>query len=371
VTTRLHVLLGAGGVGKTTLAAGYALALARTGARVGLLGIDPARRLQGALGIALGDVEVDVPVPGPVVREGGGVRAALLAPDQCLRRWAEEACPDPDARARLGKNPFFLALADRLAGATDVLAAVRVAEWIERHPDATDLIVDTAPGLDAIEFLRRPRVLTAFLEGRLVTWLRWLARADGTFPRGAAMRALGAVARIGGTRLLSDLAEFVSLVEGVFARMLARLEVVQQWLARPTTEIMLVTTVREDAAEGARAIAAELSTVGLAARRVVINRALSPEVVAELGTLDEPAPSPALSSGAASGAAVVRYARAYAAVQRHVTDGARALAPIVLVPHAPEAAEAKLESLAALGAFLVESSETDDGTERSEDQKIR
>ena len=82
MTPRLHVLLGAGGVGKTTLAAGYALALAREGRRVGLLGIDPARRLQGALGLALPDLEV--PVPG-----APRLQAALLRPTDCLRRWAE------------------------------------------------------------------------------------------------------------------------------------------------------------------------------------------------------------------------------------------------------------------------------------------
>ena len=64
MTARLHVLLGAGGVGKTTLAAGYAVALARAGGRVGLLGIDPARRLSGALGLTLADREVVVPAFG-------------------------------------------------------------------------------------------------------------------------------------------------------------------------------------------------------------------------------------------------------------------------------------------------------------------
>ena len=38
MSARLHVLVGSGGVGKTTLSAGYALALARSGRRVGLLG---------------------------------------------------------------------------------------------------------------------------------------------------------------------------------------------------------------------------------------------------------------------------------------------------------------------------------------------
>jgi len=59
-------------------------------------------------------------------------------------------------------------LADRLAAATDLLAAVRVAEWAERDPQMTDLVVDTAPGVNAIatakkraprEALVRPTIL--------------------------------------------------------------------------------------------------------------------------------------------------------------------------------------------------------------------
>ncbi|MGE5185207.1 MAG: ArsA-related P-loop ATPase, partial [Acidobacteriota bacterium] len=111
MTARLHVLLGPGGVGKTTLAAGYALALAAQGRRVGLLGIDPSRRLQDTLGVALADA--DAPILG-----AGALRAAIVQPHQAIERWVAEACSDSAARALRG-NPFFAALGDRLATATD------------------------------------------------------------------------------------------------------------------------------------------------------------------------------------------------------------------------------------------------------------
>ena len=81
MSARLHVLLGAGGVGKTTLAAGFALSLARAGSRVGLLGIDPARRLQSALGVTLQDRAMPVSGwqdPRSLARETGSLHAALL-----------------------------------------------------------------------------------------------------------------------------------------------------------------------------------------------------------------------------------------------------------------------------------------------------
>lgn len=344
MTPRLHVLLGAGGVGKTTLAAGYALALAREGRRVGLLGIDPARRLQGALGLTLPDLEV--PVPGV-----DGLSAALLRADDCLRRWAGEACPDDATRERLLANSFFRALADRFAGATDYLAAVRVAEWLERDPSLTDLVIDTAPGFNAIEFLRRPEHVSAFLEGSLVTWLRWLSKEGGAFGglvRAAARRTLAAISRIGGTRLLLDMAEFVTLVEAVFARMAARLDVAQRLLRGPSTSLVIVTAVRHDAAQTVEQLVGALSSLKLAPRAVVVNRAVAPTLGAELARL----PEDALPADARP---VVTWARAFATLQAGLTRAVAAPGRKVLVVPAAAGLDeaARLSALEALGRHLL------------------
>jgi len=347
MTARMHVFVGAGGVGKTTLAAGYALALARTGAKVALLGIDPARRLQGALGITLGDLAV--PVAG-----AAGVDAALLRPEDSLRRWAAEALPDGVTRERLLANPFFLALADRLAGATDIFAAVRLVEWAERDPTRTDFVVDTAPGLNAIEFLRRPQTLSAFLEGRLVGWLRWLAgqQASGNDHPGilgmGAQRVLGGLRRLTGARMVLELAEFVWLVERVFANMLVRLAKAQAWLKSDATRVLLVTAVRDDAAASVTSMTDALAAVGIAPHAIVVNRAVPDGLGAELAAID-----PATLS--AGGAMLVTYARAYAAMQARVLAGVAGQAPAILrVPALRGLAEAgRVDTLMALGDRLL------------------
>lgn len=344
MSARLHVLVGSGGVGKTTLSAGYALALARAGRRVGLLGIDPAKRLQSALGLTLPDLEVKVPAPGEL-------SAALLRPADCLRRWAREACADDARRARLESNAFFLAMADRLAGASDLLAAVRMAEWPERDPSLTDLVVDTAPGLNAVEFLQRPKTLVAFVEGRLVTWLRWLARGRGGAFGGlvrSGARAVGGLARIGGTKMLFELADFLLLVEDVLTPMMTRLEHAQQWLKRADTEVLLVTAVRDEAVTTVAQFTAALKGVGITPAAVVVNRALPAELAAELAPLD-----PATLRG--DEAAVVRFARGTAAVQARLVAALQAVTPVVKVVPAARGLDGddRLAALARLGEVLL------------------
>ena len=257
MSPRLHVLLGQGGVGKTTLAAGLALALASEGRRVGLLGIDPSGRLRDALGLhELPELPVEI-VP--------GLQAALLRPAASLRRWAREAQGDPALLA----NPFFLVLADRLATATDAVAAVRVAEWAEQDAALDDLVVDTAPGLHGLEFLGKPERLLSLLHGRL---LRWLSEP----PDRESRRVVRGLSRIAGASVLVDLADFTLLIERVAGRLVQRLERARSWLREPSTELMLVCLARPGAVEGVRTLAAELRALKLEPGPIVLNRALPP-----------------------------------------------------------------------------------------------
>lgn len=351
MTPRLHVLLGAGGVGKTTLAAGYALALARRpGGRVGLLGIDPSRRLKDALSVPLTDELLAVPTEGVL-------HASLLEPEASVRRWAKEACEDEARLARLFANPFFSAMADRLATATDIFAAVRIAEWAEADPALTDLVVDTAPGLNAIEFLTRPQRLAAFMDGRLLRWLRLLARGRGPegrgpsgWLRGGAQRVLGGLVRMGGMRLVEELADFFSLIEAMFARMLPRLERTRKWLASGSTEILVVTTVRADGHETAESLVNALGGAGLTPRAIIVNRAFPASFVESKAALTAAmATDPSL-------APFIRYAFAHAAIEKRVTDEVRRLSEATII--LPDAdgldGDGRLAALRALGDALVE-----------------
>jgi len=335
MSTRLHVLLGEGGVGKTTLAAGYALALARSGKRVALLGIDPARRLQSALGLPLGSEATRV----AELSGDGALHAALLAPEATLRRWATEGLTDPAERERLLRNKLFAVVADRLATTTDVIAAARIAEWLERDPSLTDLVVDTAPGRNGLEFLRRPTALVALLQGRLVRWLRGEHE-----PGRIRARILRSLAHLGGAEMLYQFAQLLSVAEGPFRQVLSRLEHAEACLRDPSTQILLVTTVREQAIEAALHSWSALAEAGLAATAIVVNRTLPPALAMELRAIDDAS----LDVGAAD---VVRYARAYLEIQaRMVVDARRLASSVVEIPAVGGLdSDSRLDVLARLG----------------------
>jgi anion-transporting ArsA/GET3 family ATPase len=333
MTARLTILLGAGGVGKTTLAAGLALAHARAGVRTALLGVDPARRLRSALALA------ELPERGVGVPLGRGrtLAAAVLDPSTSLRRWVAEACPDDAVRGRVLANPMFAVLADRLAGLTDAIGCARAAEWAEQDPDLAELVLDTAPGVAAVELLARPQRLLAFFDGRMMRWLVRLAR----FGRGG--RLLAGLAQLSGGNMLRDVGELLDVLDAAIAKLLARLDHARRWLADPTTSLLIVSGVRDDAADATRALANALAALSLAPSLIVLNQTLPDAVATWSPHTDTP-----------QARMFVRYVRSRIAVQARLHD--RLAIDRVPIAHVPMATgldgEDRLARLAALGEPL-------------------
>ncbi len=331
--TRLTVVLGSGGVGKTTLASALSLASTRAGERTVLLGADPARRLRSALGLEhVGDAGVEIAVPGATVP----LKASLLEPSIALRRWALTALGDEAAAASLAQNPFFIVLADRLAGFGDAIACARAVELAEAVPAPAQVVLDTAPGLAAVELLSRPQRLMEFFDGRVLQSLVRLARF------GRAGRTVNALARLSGTGALRDLAALVSAMEGTIATLVERLERARLWLAGPSAKLVLVCGATDESAGVALALADRLKALALRPSCVVLNRCLP-------ASLEVWEPSPGTTP-----APFVTYVHNQLALQRRVKQRLeRAFGPLLELPESGALeAEARLDALAALGEPL-------------------
>jgi anion-transporting ArsA/GET3 family ATPase len=274
---RLHVFLGAGGVGKTTLSASYALSLANSGKKVGLLSIDPAKRLQSALGVEhLTEMGTSIPLQ----NNKGELQAAVLHIGESLKRWVEEKGMSQEKQEKLFQNPYFSALSSKMASAIDTLAAIRVAEWVEQYPEVEDLVIDTAPGIHAIDFIAKPEKVSSFLDSKIIDWIKWFVGGAHEKPsfvawafKSGARKVLEGLAFVGGRSFIINFAEFLTMLDEVFITALDRLKYTQKWLKHSSTNIILVSSIREDTVAVAKEIGRILNKMGVSPSFAIINRA--------------------------------------------------------------------------------------------------
>jgi anion-transporting ArsA/GET3 family ATPase len=133
-------------------------------------------------------------------------------------------------------------------------------------------VLDTPPSRNALDFLEAPGRLTSFLEGRT---LRTLARPTGlgmrVLGRGASP-LLGALRRVTGVDLLSDLSTFFGLLGDMTKDFSARAEQVQRMLRAPTTTFLLVTGALAPAIDEAIWFRRTLQAGGMPFGGVIVNR---------------------------------------------------------------------------------------------------
>ncbi len=197
--TKTLLVTGAGGVGKTTIAAACAVVAARSGLRTLVVTVDPARRLASALGIeTLGDE------PQPHEEEPG-LWAAMLDSSASWRAVAMRHA-DPEVAARLASNEFFQAASEHFPASQSYAAADQAVTYVQAR--AWDLvIIDTPPSGGGIDFFSAPAQMADLVGGRLLRWL-----TGGPLPgrRFFFNRAARPVLRIADSILGSDLLERVS-----------------------------------------------------------------------------------------------------------------------------------------------------------------
>ena len=275
-----HVLVttGAGGVGKTTVAAAIGLAAARAGRRTLVLTIDPARRLAQAMGLESLD---DTPAPVPLADDlPGELHAMMLDMGTTFDRLIDRHATSPENAAAIKANRIYRTLSSTLSGTQEYMAMERLHELHETG-EWDLLVIDTPPTRSALDFLDAPKRMTSFLDGRLLRLLMKPSLAAGKsvgkvvgFGATAFMRVAG---RVTGMELLQDLADFFRDFEGMYDGFKQRAEEVLTLLRDPSSQFVVVTSAEPPPLREARFFLERLEQEGLHAAGVVVNR-VRPEV---------------------------------------------------------------------------------------------
>jgi len=269
---RVCVCCGSGGVGKTTTSAAVALGMARRGAKVAVVTIDPARRLANALGL---DELGNEPRQVDPARLGDGCAgelwAMMLDPKRTFDELIERIAPDPARAEEIKANHVYRQLSTAVSGSQEFTAVAKLFE-LDRDGEFDLLVIDTPPSRNAVDFLEAPGRLTSFLEGSAI---RALIRPTGigmrVLGRGASP-LLGALRRVTGLDLLGDLSTFFGLLGDMTEGFSARAAQVQRMLAEPTTAFVLVTAASAPAIDEAIWFRRTLAETGLPFAGAIVNR---------------------------------------------------------------------------------------------------
>ncbi len=328
-TAEVILIVGPGGVGKTTSAAALgARAALHHDRRVQVITIDPARRLAEALGVdELMEEEILVPT------DKGRFWASMVNMSSSWDRLVERHAPDEQTRDDLLANPLYRSLTTRFVQSHDYIALDHLVD--QADDDRFDLIIiDTPPSIHALDVLDAPEKMLDFFGSRLLTWLTATYRSR--ISQLAAAPFLSVAERLLGGPFLSDIADFFWLFSRLQPSFVRRTRVVQERLAAPSTKYVIVQTPEPGPAAQAIELARELAERGHTPALSVVNRAIPPSV----GALTKEQLSSVKRKD-------LRTAIEALKKRANTTSAGLASAPTVLVPETPTALES-VEELAKL-----------------------
>jgi len=276
--TPLVVVVGSGGVGKTTLAAAIGLRSARSGRDTLVMTFDPSLRLKDALGVTEEARDREVAVPVEEARAAGGrLDASLLDARRTFDRLVERYAPDDDARRRILGNRFYRHLAGTLSGVLEYMAVERLFE-VAKEGRYAQVILDTPPTRQALDFLEAPSRIVGFLEsGALKIALKDWFDEDGHLKAATGWKFLdrkleGLLDRVIGLDFLREMLEFFQSFGPLYDGFRERAGEVEELLKSDRTLFLLVAGPGEERIPDTLFFARRLQEAGYRLGPIVVNR---------------------------------------------------------------------------------------------------
>ncbi len=281
-TKKVLVVLGPGGVGKTSCSIGLAVSAAIDGKRVGLLSIDPAKRLAAALGLDFGGKVKRVEFSTPME---GSLEASMLDQKAMFDHMVHRYAPSETVAENILQNELYKAASAHMSGSLEYMALARLQEMLE--DERYDMVIlDTPPDSHALDFLSRPDVLARFREQKVISWLvkpfLFASRLGFGKLLNFSEKLMGGVAQVTGFKALHAFAEFLVLIQQVIEGFEMASERILKTLHARSTGFILVTSASSAAGQASLELGLQLKEIGYHLEGLIFNRVLPYAVSAEL-----------------------------------------------------------------------------------------
>jgi anion-transporting ArsA/GET3 family ATPase len=272
---RVCICGGSGGVGKTTTAASIAMGMAAEGKKVGVVTIDPAKRLATSLGLEELGNEPRLVDPELFAEHGlemkGELWAMMLDPKRTFDELVEWHAPDERTRDAVLSNRIYQELSSAVAGSQEFTAIAKLYD-LNRDGGFDLLVLDTPPSRNAMDFLDAPDRLTNFFEGRaLQVFLKPAGFGMKIFGRGTGV-VFSVLKRVTGIDLLQDLSTFFRALGGMIDAFKERAAAVNKLLSDKGTTFVLVTSPEREPIEEATFFWRKLKAARMPFGGVIVNR---------------------------------------------------------------------------------------------------
>jgi anion-transporting ArsA/GET3 family ATPase len=363
------VVVGAGGVGKTTTAAALGVAAARRGRRVLCLTIDPAKRLAQALGLEQMKGEEQM-VFDPFVSEtavkGGSLTAMMLDPSATFDELVVKYSPSPERAKRLLGNKLYQYVSRSLAGTQEYMAMEKLVA-VQKDPRFDLVILDTPPTTNALDFLDAPERLVEALDSAAIRWFVQAFQSTGKLSLNLLARSavvvLRGLGRITGRSFLDAMAEFITEMNDLFGGFRERAKIVEAALRSPDVSFVLATSPAPMSIQEVIYFSDRLEESRMPRGAFVVNRFRLPPPSADAPPSDEEAAAAIAARGLVldedapsrlvrAHLDAVRLAALDAMHVRELHDRAQGKVPIVRVPELSSDVH-DIQSLGELSAMLM------------------
>lgn len=269
-TRRVALVVGPGGVGKTTVAAALAVRAAAVGRRTIVVTIDPSRRLAQALGLGPSSGHA----PGDVARveiDGARLDALLLDTQRTFDTIVREHSPNKAAAEAMLVNPIYRAMVRSLGGALEYAATAQV-HMLASSGQYDLVVLDTPPTANAIDFLEAPSQIAEVASNPAAKFLAQSGRLGMRFLGLGSGLVLKVLESVGGGAFVGDLGRFLADFGAVLTEFQRRAGALADVLTSPSTGVVLTTAATEFSVREALAFLVVLVERKLRVDGVILNR---------------------------------------------------------------------------------------------------